>query len=104
MERGEIRWYRFQKPDKKRPVLIITRSSIIPYLNEVTIAPLTTTIRHIPSEVTITKSDGVPRTSAINFDHIQTVAKQRIGSLITTLPADRIHEVNRAIRFALQAE
>jgi mRNA interferase MazF len=104
MERGEIRWYRFQKPDKQRPVLIISRSSIIPYLNDITIAPLTTTIRNIPSEVIVTKSDGVPRISAINFDHIQTVVKQRIGPLITTLHAHRIHEVNRAIRFALQAE
>lgn len=104
MERGEVRWYTFKELDKKRPVLIISRSSIIPYLNEVTIAPVTTTIRDIPSEVVLSKSDGMPRTSAINCDHIQTVQKQDLGTLITTLPADRMDEVNRAIRFALQVE
>jgi len=50
-EAGEIRWYRFQAPDKKRPVLIIHRDDIIDHLAEVTIAPLTTTVRDIPSEV-----------------------------------------------------
>ena len=55
MERGEIRWYKFQIPDKKRPILILTRDSIIDYLSEVTIAPITSTIRDIPSEVYLNK-------------------------------------------------
>jgi mRNA interferase MazF len=104
MERGEIRWYTFKKPDKKRPVLIISRSSVSPYLNEVTVAPLTTTIRDIPSEVVLSKADGMPRPSAVNCDHIQTVSKQRLGSLVTMLSGQRMNEVSRAIRFALDAE
>jgi mRNA interferase MazF len=100
MRRGEIRWYKFTNPDKKRPVLILTRDSIIEYLNEITIAPLTSTIRDIPSEVQLSKDDGVPQKSAIHCDHIQTVLKSKIGALITTLGSGKMDEVREAIRFA----
>ena len=53
MRRGEVRWYRFSAPDKRRPVLVLTRDSAIEYLREVTIAPITSTIRDIPSEVAL---------------------------------------------------
>ena len=101
MKRGEIRWYKFQSPDKKRPVLILTRDSVLEYLGEVTIAPITSTIRDIPSEVYLSSQDGMPRDCAINCDHIQTVAKGRIGSLITALSSDKLKEVSNAIYFAL---
>ncbi len=54
MKRGEVRWYRFPHPDKRRSVLILTRDSILEYLGEVTVTPLTTIIRDIPSEVVLT--------------------------------------------------
>lgn len=101
MKRGEIRWYRFKAPDKNRPVLILTRDSILEYLGEVTVAPVTSTIRNIPSEVSLTKRDGMPRDCAINFDHIQTVSRGKIGSLITTLSPDRMRHVRESILFAL---
>src|SRR5436305_14651835 len=87
MNRGEVRWYTFARPDKRRPVLILTRNSAIAYLGEVTVAPLTTTIRDIPTEVIVTAADGLPRESAINLDHVQTVSKGRIGGLITNMVA-----------------
>ena len=101
MKRGEIRWYKFKSPDKKRPVLIITRDSVLEYLNEVTIAPITSTIRDIPSEVLLTREDGMRKDCAINCDHIQTVSKDKIGSLITTLSKDKRTQVSKAIWFAL---
>jgi mRNA interferase MazF len=101
MKRGEIRWYKFAKPDKKRPVLVLTRDSILEYLGEVTIAPITTTVRNIPTEVVLTKADGMPKECAINCDHLQTVAKGKIGSLITSLPKTKLAKVGRAVRFAL---
>jgi mRNA interferase MazF len=101
MKRGEIRWYKFAPPDKKRPVLILTRDSILGYLGEVTIAPITTRLRDIPSEVFLSKSDGMPQDCAVNCDHLQTVSKGKIGSLITSLPAAKLVDVGRAIRFAL---
>ena len=101
MRHGEIRWYKFIQPDKKRPVLILTRDSVLEYLGEVTIAPITSTVRGIPSEVFLSKNDGMPRDCAINCDHLQTVSKGRIGSLIAFLPPAKMHEVGWAIRFAL---
>lgn len=101
MKRGEVRWYRFARPDKKRPVLLLTRSSVLRYLGEVTIAPITTTIRDIPSEVLLLPADGMPRDCVINCDHIQTVSQARLGSLITVLDEDIMKKVAVAVRFAL---
>ena len=101
MRRGEIRWYKFQPPDKNRPVLILSRDPVIEYLGEVTIAPVTTTIRDIPSEVLLTKADGLPRECVVNCDHLQTVSKGKIGPLIATLSTSRMTEVAEAISFAL---
>jgi mRNA interferase MazF len=101
MTRGEIRWYKFTSPDKKRPVLILTRDSTITYLSEITVAPITSTIREIPSEVFLSRDDGMSRDCAINCDHIQTVAKAKIGSILTTLPEQKMKLVRDAIKFAL---
>lgn len=101
MNRGDIRWYKFPRPDQRRPVLILTRDSALEYLGEVTVAPITTTVRDIPTEVLLTRADGVPRDSAINLDHIQTVSRGRIGSLITVLDSRRMADVRAALLFAL---
>jgi len=101
MRRGEVRWYKFKKPDKRRPVVILTRDSIIDLLGEVTIAPITSTIRNIPSEVMLTQSDGMSKECAINLDHIQTVSKSKIESLITTLTSEKMTELRSALLFAL---
>lgn len=101
MKHGEIRWYKFVPPGRKRPVLILTRDSVLEYLREVTVAPITTTVRNIPSEVFLTKADGLPQDCAVNCDHLQTVSKAKIGPLITSLPPSRMMDVGRAIRFAL---
>ncbi len=101
MKRGEIRWYKFSNPDKKRPVVILTRNSALPYLQDVTIAPITSTIRDIPSEVLLHKIDGMPKDCAINLDHIQTVSKGKIGALITMLPTQKVTQVRSALLFAL---
>ena len=101
MNRGEVRWYTFKAPDKKRPVLVLTRDSAIVVLNSVTIAPITSTIRSIPTEVVLTVDDGMPNTCAANFDNLQTVPKSNIGDRITRLSARRMSEAAEAISFAL---
>jgi mRNA interferase MazF len=101
VKRGEVRWYRFASPDKRRPVVILTRDSIIEYLNEVTVAPVTSTVRGIPSEVPVGPADGMPRLSAINLDHLQTVSKDRLGGLVATLAPSRMTEIRAALLFAL---
>ena len=101
MKRAEVRWYRFASPDKRRPVLVLTRDSIIPFLGEVTVAPVTTRIRDIPSEVLLSVEDGLPRECAVNCDHVQTVQRGKLGALITTLSPGVMDQVATAVRFAL---
>ena len=101
MRRGEVRWYRFATPDKKRPVLILTRSSALEFLGEVTVAPVTSTIREIPSEVRLTPDDGMPRNCAVNLDHVQTVTRAKLGPLIATVTPGKMSEVRAALLFAL---
>ncbi len=101
MRRGEVRWYTFQAPDKRRLVLILTRNSAIGFLNALTVAPITTTIRDIPSEVLLTPDDGLLTDCAANMDNIQTVPMHRLGSMISYLSSERMEEANRAIAFAL---
>lgn len=101
VKRGEVRWYKFGTPDKRRPVVILTRDAVLDYLGEVAVAPITSTIRDIPAEVALSRADGMPRDCAINCDHLQTVAKGKIGSVITALSADKLRELRGAIAFAL---
>lgn len=101
MKHGEIRWYKFLSPDKNRPVLILTRDSVLEYLGEVTVAPITTIVRDIPSEVFLATTDGMPRNCVVNCDQLQTVSKGKLGSLITSLSRSKLVEVGRAIRFAV---
>ena len=104
MNHGDVRWYKFVKSDKRRPVVILTRGSALAYLSEVTVAPITSTIRDIPSEVILSQSDGMPRDCTVNLDHIQTVARGKVGSLITTLRSSKMKTVRRACLFALGFE
>ena len=101
MNRGDVYWYLFQPPDKRRPVLIITRDSAIPYLTAVTIVPITTTIRSIPSEVLLTEDDGLLAQCAANCDNLQTIPKAKLGSFITHLSPTKLDELRDAVTFAL---
>ena len=101
MKRGDIYWYTLKTPDKRRPVLILTRTSAISYLSALTVAPITTTVRDIPSEVFLSREEGLLSDCAANLDNIQTVPKAQLDGLITTLSSLRMQEVNQAISFAL---
>jgi mRNA interferase MazF len=101
MKRGEVRWYKFPQPDKKRPVVILTRDSALEFLGEVTVAPITSVIRDIPTEVVLGAEDGMPRDCAVNMDHIQTVSRGKIGSSITVLSPEKMDAIGNALAFAL---
>ncbi len=96
-----MRWYRFARPDKNRPVVILTRDSVLEYLGEATVAPITRTVRGIPSEVVLGPEDGLPEPCAVNLDHVQTVARGRLGNLVTTLTGRRMGQIREALLFAL---
>ena len=98
---GEIRLYHFEAPDKTRPILILTRGSAIEYLSRLTIAPITSTIRGVPSEVALGPEDGMKQPCAVNLHNVITVHKDGIGRRVAELGTARMHEVCRALAFAL---
>lgn len=100
MKRGEIRWYTFRLPDKRRPVLILARSEVIGQLNELIVVPATRTIRGLTTEVILTPDDGMPTTCALNFDHVSLGQRARIGALLCDFPEARWAEVRRALLVA----
>ena len=100
MQRGEIRWYTFAAPDKRRPVLLLTRDVVINSLNELIVAPATRTIRGIETEVLLSPDDGMPTACALNFDHVSLAQRSRLGACITTLAPARWAEVERALLVA----
>lgn len=97
--RGEV-WWADVPGDKVRPVLVLTRERFIERLHSVLVAPVTTRVRGIPTEVELTESDGLPRPCAANFDNVLTLRRDRLQSRIAALPATRVDEVCRAYRFA----
>jgi mRNA interferase MazF len=100
MKRGEIRWYTFRPPDKRRPVLLLTRDPVIEQLGEIIAAPVTRPIRGLATEVLLTTDDGMPVACAANFDHVGLAQRARIGVLICELPVARWPEVRAAILVA----
>ena len=102
MNQGDVYWYTFHSPDKRRPVLVLTRNSAIPYLTGITVAQITTTIRGMASEVLLTPADdGMFADCVVNADNIQTIQKERLNDLITQLSPERMRAVRAAIEFAL---
>ena len=100
VNRGEIWNYRFKAPDKRRPVLILSRQEVIPLLHTVMVAPITSTHRGAPSEVTVGLKEGLKHASAVNLDHVQTVERARLVSFIGSLDAAQMRHVCRALAVA----
>jgi mRNA interferase MazF len=101
VERGEIRLLRFPRPDKERPVLVLTRSSALEYLSRTTVAPITSTIRGVPSEVPLGPDDGMKHPCAVNLHNVVTVNQSSLGRLVGQLDERRMREVCAALAFAL---
>lgn len=100
MIRGDICYHTFKEPDKRRPVLVLTRTNVISFLNQVSVAPITTTIRENETSVWLDESDGMKENCAVNLDYIQTIPKQKLGKVITHLSEDKMQEVFEAIKYA----
>lgn len=99
--RGDIRLYQFAPPDKKRPVVVLTRDSAIAYLSTVTVAPITSTIRGVPSEVLLSEEDGMKAPCAINLHNTVTISQNRLGRRVAQLSSLRMGEICAALRFSL---
>ena len=101
LSRGDVCLCRFAPPDKERPVLVLTRESALGHLSTVTVAPITSTIRGVPSEVILDTGDGMKGRCAVNLHNAVTVSQARLGRRVSNLSAARMQEVCAALRFSL---
>ncbi len=100
VERGEIWMYQFHPPDKRRPVVVLTRQDAIGVLNAIIVAPVTSTRRGSPGEVPLGPLEGLKRDSAANLDAVQSVRKDRLVRYIGRVAASRMRELCRALAIA----
>jgi mRNA interferase MazF len=99
--RGEIWQFSFPRPDKRRPVLVLTRQDMIGRLETVTVAPLTSTVRGVPSEVVVGPEAGLKRQSAINLHNVATVPRAGLRTYVGTVSPETLHAVRASLLFAL---
>ena len=99
--RGAVRLFQFAHPDKERPVLVLTRESAIGYLSTVTVAPITSTIRGVPSEVILDVEDGMKGPCAVNLHNAVTISQRRLGKRVSRLSGVRMTQICAALRFSL---
>lgn len=98
--RGQIWQFAFSRPDKRRPVLVLTRSEVIDLLHTVMVAPITSTIRGSPSEVIVGIDEGLKQDSAVSLDHVQTVEKASLKRFVGTVGSQKMNAVCRALAIA----
>lgn len=99
--RGDVRLVSFNPPDKSRPVVVLTRDSAIRYLATVTVAPITSTIRGVPSEVVLNTEDGMKAPCAVNLHNAVTISQERLGKRVAKLSSARLDEICAALAFSL---
>lgn len=99
-QRGEIWLYTFKSPDKRRPVVILTRQSVLPLLQTAVVAPVTSNIRGLPSEVPVGVDEGLKHDSVVNLDWVQTVEQRLLTHYVGSLGEARMAEVCRALIIA----
>ena len=104
MKHGEIWWAELDPPAGRRPVLLLSRDEAYSVRELVTIAPVTTRVRHIPSEVILGLEDGLPKPCVINLDTITTIAKASLRERMTVLSQEKEKAVELALHFALGIE
>jgi len=97
--RGDVCWAELPEAGR-RPVLVLTRAQAIPVLSRVVVAPLTRTIRRIPTEVLLGEGDGMPAECAISFDNLQLIPRVLLGESLTSLSGSRMREACRALAIA----
>ncbi|HEY6559268.1 MAG TPA: type II toxin-antitoxin system PemK/MazF family toxin [Polyangiaceae bacterium] len=97
INRGDIRWFRFAAPDKRRPVLVLARPDILPSLSQVPVIPLSTVGRGLSWEVALSAEDGMPSACVLKPEWIRSVERRYVGPLIARLPEKRWSEVRAAL-------
>lgn len=101
MKKGEVWWAELPRPLGRRQVVLLSRDEAYKVRNAVTVAEITNTIRDIPVEVSLGEEDGLPRRCVVNLDTIITIRKSLLNEYISLLSADKVRQINEAIKFAL---
>ena len=104
MHRGEVWWANLPKPAGQRPVLLLTRDEAIGIRDCLTVAHITTRIRHISTEVALKKDNGLPKDCVVNLDVINTVDKKHLTTFVARLSEEKLRAVENALKFALDLE
>ena len=101
MRQYELRWAELPPPIGRRPVLLLSRTPAFEYLSKVIVVEITSTIRAIPQEVALGRSEGLGRASVANLDNTHVVPTASLGTRIGVLAVSRHDEVKRAMGYAL---
>ena len=104
MRRGEIWWAELKPPAGRHPVLLLSRNEAYAVRELVTVAPVTTRMRHIPSEVPLGPEDGLPKPCVVNLDTITTIAKRSLQERLVSLSPGKLRAIEAALHFALGLE
>jgi mRNA interferase MazF len=101
VSRGEVWLYEFKRPDKRRPVVVLSRQEVIGLIHTVIVAPVTSTIRGLPSEVPVGVSEGLKHESAANLDSVQAVERARLTTYLGQLSPAKMRQVCKALAIAV---
>jgi mRNA interferase MazF len=104
IRKGDIRWFRFASPDKRRPVVVLGRDDLLPSLAQVPVVPVSTQIRNLPWELVLTEDDGVPESCVIKVEWIRIVERRLLGRRIAGFPERRWSELRTALLHVLGLE
>ncbi|MGF1597120.1 MAG: type II toxin-antitoxin system PemK/MazF family toxin [Acidimicrobiales bacterium] len=92
---GEVWWA--EAEDKRRPVLVVTRRDAVPVLTWIIVAPVTRTIRHIPTEVLLGERHGLPTECVASFDNLQPIRRSFLTERVGELQIEELDEICRAL-------
>ena len=104
VNRGEVWLYSFASPDKRRPVLVLSRQKTIGLLRTVLVAPITSAIHGVPSEVQVGTEEGLKHLSVVNLDQVLAVDQSKLRHFVSTVGAERMAAVCRALLIATGCE
>jgi mRNA interferase MazF len=99
--RGDVRLLKFAPPNKTRPVVVLTHDHSIPYLNSVTVATITSTMRGVPTEVILDEDDGMKGPCVVNLHNVFTVPQHDVGKRLGQLRPERMKEICTALAYAV---
>ena len=104
MNRGDIWFVELGGKTGARPAVILTRQNVVPYLNKVTVAEVTTEGKGYPTEILVGQKANLPKPSFVQTDNIHTVPKERLAKYVGTLDSETMMEVSRKVVLALGLE